>query len=62
MASIVGRKREKEELDRIFRSPNSELVVVYGRRRVGKTFLIREHFGNQISFEITGLHNEPLKR
>ncbi|MDB2687158.1 ATP-binding protein [Mariniblastus sp.] len=62
MASIVGRKREKEELDRIFKSPNPELIVVYGRRRVGKTFLIREHFGNQISFEITGLHNEPLKR
>ena len=62
MATVVGRQVEKAELDRIAISPNPELVVVYGRRRVGKTYLVREHLGDQICFEITGLHNEPLKR
>lgn len=62
METIVGRKIEKAELDRASSSPNPELIVVNGRRRVGKTHLIREHLGDQIAFEITGLHNEPLKR
>ena len=37
--SIVGRESERKELDRVLRSPRLELVVVFGRRRVGKTFL-----------------------
>ena len=36
--------------------------MVYGRRRVGKTFLIREHLKSAIVFELTGLHDEPLQR
>jgi hypothetical protein len=39
----------------------SELVAVYGRRRVGKTFLIRELFGDRMSFELTGVHGAPLR-
>jgi uncharacterized protein len=38
-------------------STDAELVAVYGRRRVGKTFLIREHFGKDLCFELTGVHD-----
>ena len=50
---IVGRKSEINELDRLFRSGAPEFVAVYGRRRVGKTFLVKEFFGNND----TGLHS-----
>lgn len=52
--SIVGRKREMLELERYFDSGRPELVVVYGRRRVGKTFLIKEYFENDFAFYFTG--------
>lgn len=39
------------------KSDRSEFVVVYGRRRVGKTFLIRQYFNNRFDFELTGLAN-----
>ena len=60
--AIIGRRTEITELERVANSPNPELVVIYGRRRVGKTHLIREHFGEATAFEITGLHNEPMHR
>lgn len=53
--SIVGRKREQRELARYGESPRSEFVVVCGRRRVGKTFLVREYFGNTFAFYATGV-------
>jgi AAA+ ATPase superfamily predicted ATPase len=39
---MVGRKYEKEELQRIVERDKAEFVVVFGRRRVGKTFFVRE--------------------
>ena len=42
MAEIIGRKAEQAELLRIFNRRQAQLVAVYGRRRVGKTFLVRE--------------------
>ena len=62
MTSVTGRLPEQKELDRALNSSNAELIVVYGRRRVGKTFLIREHLKSAIVFELTGLHDEPLRR
>ena len=41
-------------------STDAELVAVYGRRRVGKTFLIREHLGEDLCFELTGVHNGTM--
>ena len=55
--AIVGRKQELEKLDRITRSKKSEFLAVYGRRRVGKTFLIREYFEYTFDFQISGLAN-----
>ena len=62
MSEVIGRESEKAELDRLMKSSLPELVVVYGRRRVGKTFLIRQQLAGSIVFELTGLHNETLSR
>ena len=59
---IVGRKDERSELDLALKSPNAELIAVYGRRRVGKTFLIRQHFRDHLIFESVGLHDGNLAR
>ena len=40
MKNIIGRKKEIEELERLYNAENAEFVAVYGRRRVGKTYLI----------------------
>ena len=53
--SIVGRKKEIEELERLYCSENSEFIAVYGRRRVGKTYLIKEVFNDRFAFWHTGL-------
>jgi hypothetical protein len=66
---IIARKKEKQILADILWSKSSELVAVYGRRRVGKTFLVRNFFEsleNVIYFELTGQKQEsgeyaPLK-
>ena len=53
--TIVGRVYEQQVLTDSLASHRSELVAIYGRRRIGKTYLIREFFGNQITFSFTGL-------
>jgi uncharacterized protein len=62
MENIVGRIEEQALLSKITKSGSPELVVVYGRRRVGKTYLIRNAFQQQMAFEISGMHNAPLRR
>lgn len=52
---MVGRHNEKKQLLRAFESENSEFVAIYGRRRVGKTFLVRETFGGGFVFQHSGL-------
>ena len=52
--NIIGREKEKEKLDKILQSNQAEFLAIYGRRRVGKTFLIRQHLKGQIVFELTG--------
>lgn len=52
---IIGRKEEQQILLSAVQSENSEFVAVYGRRRVGKTYLIRETFGYKFTFQHTGL-------
>lgn len=55
--NIIGRKKECDLLDRCLESKRPEFMVVYGRRRVGKTFLIREYFKDRFSFYATGVPN-----
>ena len=50
MNELIGRNRECAELQRCIESDRSELVIVYGRRRVGKTFLIEEFFNQKFDF------------
>jgi len=50
---IAGRSREKAVLQQLLDSPDAEMLAVYGRRRVGKTFLITRFFG-RFTFEFTG--------
>ena len=52
---MIGRKKELEELNRIYNSNRSQLVAVYGRRRVGKTYLVDEAFKGKITFRHVGL-------
>jgi len=52
---MVGRTKEKESLLRAFASDYSEFVAVYGRRRVGKTFLVRETFNYRFTFQHSGI-------
>src|SRR3990167_2550131 len=60
MRKIIGRKSEITTLLNAIKSDRPELIVVYGRRRVGKTFLIRQCLKSYIQFEFTGLHNGSL--
>lgn len=59
--SLIGRKAEREKLGRALASAEAEFVAVYGRRRVGKTFLVREFFGKAIRFELTGMHGVSMR-
>ena len=55
---IVGRNTEQELLRECLFSGRPEFLAVYGRRRVGKTFLIKEYFENSFSFYATGVPNQ----
>ncbi|MCQ2375768.1 MAG: AAA family ATPase [Salinivirgaceae bacterium] len=58
MVELIGREKEIEQLRRCVNSEKSEFVIVYGRRRVGKTFLIRKFFNDDYAFYFVGRHNE----
>ena len=52
---LIGRKKERKELETIYKSGKPELVAIYGRRRVGKTFLIDQTFLNKFAFRHVAL-------
>ena len=52
---IIGRKQEIKELLDLYKENKPVFAVIYGRRRVGKTFLVRELFQDKMSFYHTGL-------
>ena len=52
---MIGRTRERKDLNRLYESGRAELVAVYGRYRVGKTYLIDETFSDRITFRHAGL-------
>lgn len=59
---VIGRSDEKKILLDIIHSAEPELVAVYGRRRVGKTFLIRNFLEKQLIFEFSGIHHASLNQ
>lgn len=58
---LIGRKTERHELLNAYKSHYSEFVVVTGRRRIGKTFLVRETFDYQFAFQHSGLANQNTR-
>jgi uncharacterized protein len=61
MNEVIGRKEEKAILSNALMSARPELIVVYGRRRIGKTYLIRGVYKNYIQFEFSGINNASLQ-
>ena len=62
MNSIIGRISEVKVLERVLNSNKPELIAVHGRRRIGKTFLIRNYFKKQFVFEFSGTYQTSLKQ
>ena len=59
---MIGRKEELKQLKAAYDSPESEFVSVYGRRRIGKTYLVNEAFNCTFSFHAAGLRREGMRR
>ncbi len=57
---LIGRIKEQRELMEAYRATESKFVVVYGRRRVGKTYLVRQTFKDQFTFAHSGQANAKL--
>lgn len=61
MAKLIGRQREIKELNACLNSDRSEFVIVYGRRRIGKTFLVNQLYQGKFDFMYTGGHHLTQK-
>ena len=59
---FIGREKEKRSLAQAVQEEDSMFVALYGRRRVGKTYLVRETFNNRFTFYHTGLANSTMKK
>jgi AAA+ ATPase superfamily predicted ATPase len=57
--AFIGRDKERGILTQLFESDKSEFLALYGRRRVGKTYLIREFFKGKFTFYVSGATGEP---
>ena len=55
-SSIIGREEEIAVLERLYNSKKSEFLAIYGRRRVGKSFLVSEVYGTKIVFKSVGTY------
>ena len=58
---MIGRKKETEQLVSAVKDDKSHFIAVYGRRRIGKTFLIREAFNYRFTFQHSGVYRGDLK-
>jgi len=59
---LIGREEERDILLDALNSGHSELVAIYGRRRIGKTFLIREVYAGHMNMEFAGMHRGSLRQ
>lgn len=57
MDKIIGRVEERRRLDKCIDAKEAQLVAIYGRRRVGKTYLVKNYFGGRFDFMLTGINN-----
>lgn len=58
---LIGRKKQQAELLEAYNSDDSRFVALYGRRRVGKTYLIKQTFKDKFTFSHSGLANGSLQ-
>ena len=58
---IIGREKEQRLLKDCYQSGKPELIAVYGRRRVGKTYLVKQFFQERFDFYTTGIYNGSLR-
>lgn len=54
---LIARHRECNELEKCMNSDKSEFVIICGRRRIGKTYLIDKFFEGRFDFKYVGGHN-----
>ena len=47
---LIGREFQKGQINKLFNENRSHFIALYGRRRVGKTFLVKEYFQNDFTF------------
>lgn len=59
---LIGRENECQRLEQVMNAQQAQLVVVYGRRRVGKTYLIEHFFQGNFDFRLTGLYHESTRK
>ena len=59
---LIGRDNERRILQDALKSEYSQFIAVYGRRRVGKTFLIRESYDYKFAFQFTGADKTPTRK
>ncbi len=52
---MIGRQKEISELEELYNGNRAELVAIYGRRRIGKTYLVEQTFKDRFSFRHAGL-------
>ena len=54
--NVIGREAEISTLERLYQSRKSEFVAIYGRRRIGKSYLVSEVYRNKIVFSAVGTY------
>ena len=57
MGNLIGREKEINRLNKVLNEKEAQLVIIYGRRRVGKTFLVNQFFENKFDFKFTGAYD-----
>jgi len=58
---FIGREKEQRQLKEYLNSEQSEFIAVYGRRRVGKTFLIQKVIGRDYAFYVAGMNKVSMR-
>lgn len=58
---IIGRDKEVKILEEAYEDKVSRFIVIYGRRRIGKTFLVKEVFKDRLFLNVSGIYNKPKK-
>jgi len=58
---VIGRREEKKYLQSLIEEEEPQFIAVFGRRRIGKTYLIRESYGHKFTFQHTGISNNQIE-